>query len=142
MIALVSRWKLKNGCPPELTAALEELTAAVESQEPGTLMFAAHLKAPHPPLGPPPEYEVSDDPDAVRAVEQAELVLFEVYRDAEAYSAHLRGPATEFRRQNSRFFITPWQGHPRPEVIYLDPRSAFVRSALLEAGAVARQPVG
>lgn len=37
MIALFSRWELKDGCPPELAAALEELAARVKRGEPGTL---------------------------------------------------------------------------------------------------------
>ena len=130
MIALLSRWKLKKGCPPEFKAAVEKLAAAVKEQEPGTLVFCVNLPAPHPPIGPPPEYAVSDDPEAIRPVEDNELVFFEVYRDAEAYSAHLRGPATQFRRDQIDHFVTPWQGNPRPEVLYLDPQSVFVRAAL------------
>jgi hypothetical protein len=62
MIALFSRWKLKDGCPPELAAALEELAARVKRGEPGTLLYSVSLPAPHPPIGPPPDYPVSYDP--------------------------------------------------------------------------------
>ena len=133
MIALLSRWKLKDGCPPELKQALEQLTADVRSQEPGTLSFAVYLPAPYPPIGPPPDYEVSKDPEVLVPREHNELIFFEVYQDAEAFSAHLRGPATKFRYEKRDFFVTPWQGYPRPEVLYLDPQSAFVRSALIPA---------
>ena len=44
MIALVSPWKLKGGCPPRFAAALEAHTA----------------------VGPPPEYPVDHDPDLAR----------------------------------------------------------------------------
>lgn len=130
MIALFSRWKLKDGCPSELVAAIEELTAAVASQEPGTLTYAVSLPAPHPPIGPPPEYAVSHDPDVIRPVAQTEIVFFEVYRDAEALSDHLRGAVKEFMRKNLDHFATPWQGHPRPEVIHLHPTGIFGRAAL------------
>lgn len=131
MIALLSRWKLRNGWSPKLSAALAELSAAIEDQEPGTLMFSVSLPGTHPPIGPPPDYSVSDDPEVIVPPEQTELVFFEVYRDAEAFRAHLLGPAAEFRRKSREFFKTPWQGHPRPEVTHLDPRSTFVRSALV-----------
>jgi uncharacterized protein len=130
MIALFSRWKLKAGCPPELSAALEHLATAVRDREPGTLLYSVHLPAHCPPIGPPPEYAVSHDPSAVGSAERNELVFFEVYRDAEAFSEHLRGSVRDFMRDYRHHFFTPWQGHPRPEVVYLDPQSLFVRSAL------------
>ena len=133
MIALFSRWKLKDGCPPEFQAVLHDLTAKVLASEPGTLMFSWNLPASQPPIGPPPTYEVCNDPDLVRPPEKGELVFFEVYRDAEAFSAHLRGTFQEFMTKHRDFFFTPWQGHPRPETVYLDPQSLFVRSALAPA---------
>ncbi|MCU1245210.1 MAG: hypothetical protein JWN02_1120 [Acidobacteria bacterium] len=138
MIALFSRWKLKDGCPPELASALEELTAAVKNQEPGTLLYSASLPASHPPIGPPPDYRVSDDPEAVLPAAPGAILFFEIYRDAEAFSEHLRGAFHEFISQYRDFFATPWQGHPRPETTYLDPRSLFVRSALAD-GAESRR---
>jgi quinol monooxygenase YgiN len=128
MIALLSRWQLKNGCPPELAAALDELTKKVLASEPGTLMYSVHLPASHPPIGPPPDYEVSTDP--VTPIAKNTLVFFEVYRDADAFSAHLRGAHKDFMEQYRESFATPWQGHPRPEVTYLDPASMFVREGI------------
>jgi uncharacterized protein len=130
MIALFSRWKLKDGCPSELLAALDKLSTAVREREPGTLVYTVQLPAPCPPIGPPPDYAVCDDPDVIVPVEQNQLVFYEVYRDAEAFSEHLRGPVRDFMRENRHYFVTPWQGHPRPEVVYLEPQSLFVRSHL------------
>jgi uncharacterized protein len=130
MIALFSRWKLKDGCPSELAAALEQLSNAVREREPGTLVYTVQLPAPCPPIGPPPDYAVSDDPDAIVPVERNQLVFYEVYRDAAAFSEHLRGPVRDFMRDNRHYFVTPWQGHPRPEVVYLEPQSVFVRAGL------------
>jgi quinol monooxygenase YgiN len=135
MIALYSRWQLKKGCPPELEAALEGVVAEVEAREPGTLMFSVGFPAPNPPIGPPPEYSVYPDVHEARPDDaQTELVFFEIYRDAEAFSAHLRGPFADFLEKNRNFFATPWQGHPRPQTTFLEPRSAFVRAALNESG--------
>ena len=135
MIGLISRWKLKNGCPPPFAAALEALTAAVRDTEPGTLVYSVHLPGPHPPIGPPPDYGVDHDPDLAQPVPATHVVFFEVYRDAEAYSEHLRGAVTEFMRANRDFFDTPWQGHPRPETTYLDPRCLLVREDVAAARA-------
>jgi quinol monooxygenase YgiN len=132
MIALLSRWKLKNGCPPPFAAALQALTDAVRSQEAGTLMYSVHVPAPHPPIGPPPDYEVNTDPDLAQPIPPKDLIFFEVYRDVDAYSEHLRGAVNDFMRINRDYFETPWQGHPRPETTYLDPRLLFVRGDIAE----------
>ena len=136
MIVLVSRWELRDGCPPEMKAALEALTTAVKSEEPDTLMFSVSAPAQHPPIGPPPEYAVdhamSHADLSIPPSEQREVVFFEVYRDAEAFGKHLRGPFADFLTKYRHLFQTPWQGHPRPETIYLDFQSLFVRSALVE----------
>jgi hypothetical protein len=132
MIALLSRWKLKDGCPPQFAAALDALTAAVRTQEQGTLMYSVHVPAPHPPIGPPPEYPVCTDADLAQPIPPKDLIFFEVYRDADAYSEHLRGAVNDFIRNNRDYFETPWQGHPRPETTYLDPRLLFVRPEIVE----------
>jgi len=130
MIALFSRWKLKDGCPPQFAAALDTLTKAVRAQEPGTLMYSVHVPGPHPPIGPPPEYEVCNDPDLAQPLAPNDLIFFEVYRDADAYSEHLRGAVNEFIVANRDYFHAPWQGHPRPETTYLDPKLLFVRPGI------------
>lgn len=130
MIALISRWKLKDGCPAELAAAVENLAAEVRRREPGTLLYSVSLPAPHPPIGPPPEYAVVSDLEVPKNGHGKELVFFEVYRDADAFSEHLRGVFGEFLDGNRDHFLTPWLGHPRPDTTYLDPHSLFVRSAL------------
>ena len=135
MLALVSRWKLKDGCPPELAEAIQELTAAVRDREPGTLVYSVNLPAPHPPIGPPPDYAYVEGIDTP-PVKAAELVFFEVYRDGQAFSEHLRGPIADFMKRFRHYFATPWQGHPRPEVQYLDPRGLLVRETAADEVAV------
>jgi quinol monooxygenase YgiN len=137
MIALFSRWKLKSGFPPELAAEVAALTAAVREREPGAVVYSVNVPAPNPPIGPPPDYSVYDDASLLKPVPASELIFFEVYRDAEAFSRHLRGEAGEFLKRNAHFFDTPWQGHPRPDVTYLDPQSLLVREAVAAAEKVA-----
>lgn len=134
MIALVSRWKLKNGCPAEMMAGLQELSASVKRDEPGTLLFSVNVPTGNPPIGPPPEYAVdkavSDAEWKIAPDKQSEIVFFEVYRDAEAFGKHLSGPFADFLKTYRHFFQTPWQGHPRPETIYLDPKLCYVNATL------------
>lgn len=130
MIGVISRWKLRDGCPPELEAALEALRDAVQRDEPGTLMYSVGFPAPHPPIGPGPDYGVAGETKTYPAAEQTEVVIMEVYRDAEAFSAHLRGAHADFMAKNRHFFATPWQGHPRPDVSYIDPRFLFARAEI------------
>lgn len=127
MIALVSRWQLRNGCPEELGRALDHLREEVEQNEPGTLVFSIGSPGEGPPVGPPPEYEVAElaPPAAPPAVQ--ELVFIEVYTDAHAFAAHLRGSFATFLDRHRHHFATPWQGHPRPSVTWLDPRWVMAR---------------
>jgi len=130
MIALVSRWKLRDGCPPEFADALDALAAAVRKDEPGTLMYSITVPGPHPPIGPPPDYAVDDDPTLTKPIAPMEIVFLEAYRDAHAFRDHLRGAIVEFMKSYRDYFATPWQGHPRPEVTYLSPKSMFARAEL------------
>ena len=135
-IALFSRWKLKNGFPPELAASVEQLPAAVRAQEPKTLVFSVHVPAADPPpIGPSPEYEVRRDLFEPSESVPTELVFFEVYKDAEAFRDHLRGPFQSWLTDNRDFLQMQWTGRARPETTYLDPSSIWVRSALVSDGA-------
>ena len=133
MIALFSRWQLDNGCPPILEQALQELAAVVKKEEPGTLIFSVNFPSPPPPIGPPPEYGVvPEEAKVIPIAEQEEIMLFEVYRDAEAFSTHLRGSFAKFLLDYRYLLKTPWQGHPVPKITYLAPHSIFVRQALAD----------
>lgn len=126
MVALISRWKLKNGYPPALAERVAALVTAVRRDEPGTLVFAASLPAPPPPIGPPPDYAVHHELASAPAP-ATHLVFLEVYRDEEAFGAHLRGPFLAFMDEELDHFEAPWQGRARPEVTYLDARAVLAR---------------
>jgi quinol monooxygenase YgiN len=129
MISLISRWKLRDGCAPGLLDGIGEATAAVEKNEPGTLMYSVHLPARNPlaAFGRPIA--------ATRAIplaDQAEVVFFEIYEDADAFSAHLGGAA--FRSFLDRylhcFYTDPANPEmPLTETLFLDRQAAFVRPA-------------
>lgn len=130
MIALVSRWQLRDGCSEELGRALDGLREEVEQNEPGTLAFSVGTPGDWPPIGPPPEYEIAEladlGPPAPPARAQ-ELVFIEVYTDAHAFAAHLRGSFRTFLDRHRHHFATPWQGHPRPAITWIDPRWVMAR---------------
>ncbi|GEM_PF-4472223 len=126
MLALISHWKLKNGLSVELSSAVEELIATIRRDEPGTLVFASTVPCEVPPIGPPPEYRLHPELTETEGT-PAQLVFIEVYRDHEAYQAHLLGPFMKFIDAQLEHFETPWQGRIRPKVMYLDARSILLR---------------
>ena len=130
MFALLTRWKLKQQCPPELLEKLNDLCAKVLKNEPGTLAYAISLPGSFPPIGPAPEYEVFNISEPIKNTPEDELIFFEVYENPEAYSEHLKGVSTLFIQENIRYFKTPWQGYPRPEVTHLNPQTFLFREAL------------
>lgn len=131
MIALLTRWDLKDGFPAELKASLLQLADDVRTQEPGTLLFAINTPAADPPpIGPPPEYEVRADLFTPSDTAPEELVLFEIYRDAKAFRDHLVGPFQTWLIDNRDFLKTPASGRPRPSITFLDPHSPMVRASL------------
>lgn len=103
MITLVSKWPLKCGCPDELFKTLKAMPEIVLKAEPGTLSYQIHFPSFFPlddnlqPLKPmPPQTSLA---------KMAEIVFFEVYENAEAFSKHINGPTfTDFRKQNLKYF--------------------------------------
>lgn len=132
MIVLVSTWKLADGCPHELKLALDVLVSEVKRHEPGTLMYMVSLRTSPPPIGPPPDYHVfhslssQDLPD-----KPTEIVFYEMYRNAEAFSEHLKGPALKFVAKYREYFQTPYQGQVRPVTMYLDLSGGFIREPVM-----------
>ncbi len=128
MISLISRWKLRNGCSPELKAALQALASAVHKEK-GTLAYAVHLDAQGPldaggkPLDPPPS--------PIPGRQQMEVVFFEVYENTTAFQAHLAGKAfTRFKKDwGDHFYQDPnGSGWPVTETTFLARESAFFRT--------------
>ena len=128
MIALISRWKLRNGCPEELERTLTELARKVTEGESGTLAYAVHLSAPSPPdaAGAP----IEPPPPPIPLDQQADVVFFEVYRDAEAFHDHLTGTVfTGFLDANRHhFYADPADpSWPDSDTTFLSRQSAEFR---------------
>ncbi|WP_016956063.1 putative quinol monooxygenase [Catenovulum agarivorans] len=128
MIALISRWKLKNGCTDELVQALKELTIQVEQKEPETLSYNVHITAKPPldsdnqPLNPP----AKNIPNQL----QTEVIFYERYANAAAFSAHVTGEIfNEFRQKYiHHFYQSPDKaGWPQTDNTYLELEADFTR---------------
>ena len=119
MITLISKWKLLDGCPPELVTALQKLAEHSKS-EPGNLMYMVNLPVPNPldahgkPLSPPPSPIPLND--------QKEVVFIESYQDVEALSQHLQSKSfINFLTSNIKYFCQNPQnpGYPQTETEFL-----------------------
>lgn len=129
-ITLISRWKLRNGCPDELLVGIRAAVATVRDSEPGTLAYTVHLGRADPldaegkPLSPEPELADSD---------QSEIIFIECYADAEAFATHLAGPAFRaFKDAYLKYFYTdPTNPHmPLAETVFLTNDASFVRPGI------------
>lgn len=129
-ITLISRWKLRNGCPDELLVGIRAAVAAVRDAEPGTLAYTVHLGRPDPldaagdPIQPAPKTAESN---------QSEVVFIECYADAEAFATHLAGPAfRSFRNAYLKYFYTDPTNPDMPlaETVFLTNGASFIRPGI------------
>jgi quinol monooxygenase YgiN len=127
MITLISKWKLLNGCPPALLAALQDLVENAKSES-GALIYLVNLQAPNPldsqgkPLSPPPP--------PIPMKQQEEVVFVESYESVEALSQHLQSKAfISFLECNLQYFCQDPNnpGYPQTETEFLDRRFSFIR---------------
>jgi quinol monooxygenase YgiN len=100
MITQIAKFKLNMNKEAEAIEALKELCAAVEKTEPGVLVYLCHRS--------------TKKPD--------ELVFFEVYKDEDAYKAHVKTPHfAKLRKGFATLFQLPL------EVARLDRVGGFAR---------------
>lgn len=128
MITLISRWTLRDGCSPELAAVLEDLAAQVEAAEPRTLAYSVHLAAPSPLGG--DQLPLVPQPSPIDLAQQTEVVFFEVYADAQAFSDHVRGPTFQafLAAHRSAFYADPSNPDmPHADTTFYARESAFFR---------------
>ena len=129
MVTLISKWKLKNGCPPELLTALQELAAQVRRDEPGTLLYLVNLEA-SDLLGPGGK-PLKNPPPPVGGHEQTQVVFVEAYRDVEAFEQHVKGAAfAGFLQANLKhFYESPSSpGWPNSETLFYRREATVVRT--------------
>lgn len=122
-LSLISRWFLRPGCEATALAAVEQLAAAVQAHEPGTLTYYVHT----------PDTRLQSLPPA----DPHSLLFFEEYRDPAAFHAHVTGPLfTAFVHDHGHLFVTA-NGKPFTFVEFLTRRAGFTRSEPAEPQAVA-----
>lgn len=125
-ITLISKWKLKGGCPEILQRELESLAEKVMAEQ-NTLMYLVHLQSCNPLQS---DQKVNPEKAEITPDEQYEVVFFEMYRDAQAFSDHVTGPSfTSFRKNFIQYFYRDpanpeW---PVTENTYLTRESGFIR---------------
>lgn len=85
-IHLISAWPLKDGFTSQLKTALVELAQRVRDDEPGTLSYAVFVGAPSVGSGATSLGQIADP-------QQRTVTFVETYADADAFLAHLHGPA-------------------------------------------------
>ncbi|HEX6376125.1 MAG TPA: VOC family protein [Allosphingosinicella sp.] len=116
-VSLISRWFIKVGCRE---AALEALTQAahdVRANEPDTLTYRIHT-----------QYEGDPRLQSLPPVDPLSILFFEVYRDADAFLAHLNGPVfTGFVNDYGGLFVGAG-GKPYTTVNFLTLYAGFTRS--------------
>jgi quinol monooxygenase YgiN len=120
MITLISKWTLRQGCPPELLTALQELVAKSKSEH-GNLMYEATLFATNPldSKGKP----LSPSPLPIKLEDQKKIVFIESYENAESLSQHLQGEAfSSFLKVNIKYFCEDPNNpsFPKTETDFLD----------------------
>lgn len=85
MVSLIFKMKLKEGKEEEGLAQIEKMVAGVEANEPGVLAYVFHRAV--------------DDPST--------LVLYESYKDDDAFASHMKTPhMAEFQASVAEFFDT------------------------------------
>ncbi len=92
MISTIARMFIKEGSQAPALAALKELAAQVQQQEEGTLVYLIHTPETSSPSLPP--------------VSPLEVIFYEVYKDEQAFQAHLNGAFKKFTECYANLFQT------------------------------------
>jgi len=118
-ISLVSRWTIRAGCEPAARKALNAMAQAVRENEAGTLIYTVHL----PTRAADPRLISVPVPCA------EEVLFFEMYRDANAFEAHVNGPIfqTFLKESGALFVAASGASAPFIQVEFLERLAGFVR---------------
>ena len=115
MLSIVAKWWIVPGNEDAAVAALAELAARVEAEEPYTLMYLVHTAVEEGSRPPPPRTEV---------------VFVSAWPDRAAFERHLDGPV--FRTWIAQYldlFLTDDSGGLFVTGEFIDRRAGFVRPA-------------
>jgi predicted enzyme related to lactoylglutathione lyase/quinol monooxygenase YgiN len=119
-VHLISKWIFRKGREKEGLAALEKLATEVLANEPGTLMYRVHT----------PVVDRRDLPDSLPASVPQEVVFYETYANAQAFTDHVKGPLfTRFVEKHGALFLGPSDtpGKPFIQVQFLELQTGFTR---------------
>lgn len=115
-VSLISRWFVKPDCWDAALAALTEAAAEVLAREPDTLTYRIHVSLADASL------------QSLAPEDGHSILFFEVYRDADAFRAHLGGPTfTGFVRDHGALFVPGADGKPYVTVDFLSLHAGFTR---------------
>lgn len=114
-VTLTAKWFLKPGCQKEALQALDKLAEAVRANEPDTLMYLVHTPFADGTL------------QSLPPSEPGTVVFVEMYRNADAFQAHVNGPVfTDFVKKHGDLFVAA-NGEPFVLVEFLDRHAGFTR---------------
>ena len=117
LISLTSNWFFAPGAEKEATVALRDLAEAVRNTEEDTLIYLVH--------------EALPDQDALCSLPSSapnQVTFFEVYRNKEAFLAHVGGKAfCNFLKSSGHLFLQA-DGQAFHTVSFLSRIAGFVRS--------------
>jgi len=119
-ISLVSRWTIRAGCEAAARRALAAVAKAVLENEAGTLIYTVHL----------PARRLDPRRVSVPVPCAEEVLFFEVYRDAQAFEAHVNGAIFQsFLKESGALFVAAGGASaPFIQVEFLDRVAGFVRT--------------
>lgn len=118
MISTIAKMYIKEGSQEAALAALKKLACQVEQEEEGTLIYLIHTPVMSSPSLP--------------AVSPLEVIFYEVYKDEQAFQAHLDGAFKKFTREHADLFQTT----PGGEIFLM------FESVSREAGVIRKAAVG
>lgn len=108
----IATWYVADGKLDAARTALDALAVEVQ-REPGTLVYLVHEPA----------------PDSLPPPAPGTIVFFEVYKDEDAFLAHLKGPAfTNFVKAHADLFRKDFHGNDYLQTQHLNRAAGFIRA--------------
>lgn len=127
-VSLTSRWFVRPGCEQAAQAALRQLAADVERNEPDTLTYLVHQP-----------YRGDGRLRSLPPSESGTVLFFETYRNADAFVRHVNGPVFgAFVERYGELFVAS-NGKPFTFVEFVQTLSGFVRVSGSRAGSDAAE---
>ena len=130
MYSLVAKWTIQQGKEEAALTALSDLARQVQAHEADTLIYLVHV----------PDLSQASLPTPCNR----EVLFFEVYKDKNAFLAHVTGPTfTTFVREHLDLFLSTTSTSENgtkvktPFVIveFVERQAGFIRSAATEVSA-------